>query len=1138
MATSVSKTKPKYDPDKELRQSWGKTMKYDGNRGIKDVLTSAAKKGNIDPALLLSSSWQEGMNKAVLDPDAVSEAYLMASEKDKSLEAFPVDGFYNYGLDTFGNNLDKLQKYLPQGFDQRYKLFDAVNEKKEKMKTAAFKTNEDALIAKAAFMNYEKDYLLEKAKGRGIDLSQDVDALNYLTLASYNGGRGNGNIMLDEYASAKDKKAWVTKGLTSRQGVHKNIAPRVSRIGLSNELLSMEKGGRMQYELGTEDPIDPLTGKPQLQNNYNSVFSPTGTSFPARPQGADALQMINELGQPVGDAGTVVPLQKSFETSKDKLGNTILGQETGYVSSTGRVNAGDLGASISAENAANALALEKELDNAEWATSTGITAINSFFNKKNESKAEREQARKAILNSRSKSDNPYLEGTGSQAIMEKGGKIDGGLDINILDGGKYKQISNSDHSNPMIEFNGREHKEGGIGVQFGQNVAEVENKEVGWVDDNGGLNIFGKLKFPGTNQTFRKVAKDIAKEESKVDSDKTKYLQILNNADGLDKYQETALSTAKVMFKSLDKKSKEIAEKKEGLASYQSLILGLAEQGGNYMEFGGRLDRDSFQHMTNGGKIGKIKEAIGKHESSGNYKARGPVVKKGRYKGESALGKYQVMPGNLKQWSKEAIGREVSEDEFLNSPELQDKIVEHRLTQMSKQYDDPKDLASVWFSGRPLSGNSSSDGNQNVPDYVKSVMRYYEGSSGEDPKPTGFKNFKNKKTGKEYKAPEGLDPQTLYKDPDVIKALKDDQTWPKAANDGVWGEEHEALWQKIPQAKKDELLQKSKAVTAAPAGEPVKAEATTLEPFTVVNNPMGSTDNSIETPHGRVNKQAATLSDIANIAPPDAIRGNLSPLALTQIAPELLSMATNKRQVVNQDYYDPELKQTFDLSYQIGRNENQSTFNQLAKIAESNNSPEMLSQLAAQKYQADQQYNMQEVQGNAQQKLQTYNANMDILNDAKLKNIALGQDQQMKQAQADFNTRKEGMAAFTSIAGKVMQNQLENKTYNAYANLFKHYGFDKKGNVTFQPDQVVTRFNAGEAQHFGMLAATKGAADLLSNATKTSTKTDGNGEVKSTTAINDELTEFNDIMQNRNLSDAQKQAVLKGNKYAGRLFGQ
>jgi hypothetical protein len=231
----------------------------------------------------------------------------------------------------------------------------------------------------------------------------------------------------------------------------------------------------------------------------------------------------------------------------------------------------------------------------------------------------------------------------------------------------------------------------------------------------------------------------------------------------------------------------------------------------------------------------------------------------------------------------------------------------------------------------------------------------------------------------------------------------------------------------------------------------------------------------MDTKYGSARKPPSVFLDETKPDNTQSQRGYQSPLAFEQIAPELLTIATNRRDPVTQLSYQPELKQTFDTSYQLGRNENQSTFNQAAQIAEQTGNIGALSELAAQKYKADQIYNMQEVQGNAQQRLQTYNQNIDVLNDAQVKNLALMADQQAKQAQATFNTRATDLAAFQSVAGKVQQNRLENRTYNAYANLFKHYGFDKKGNVTFNPDNIDKKFTPGEAQQFGMMAATQGA---------------------------------------------------------------
>lgn len=229
------KKKP-FDWGAEMKAGYKTKLKYDGNRPVNEVVMSAAKRGKINPALLMTSAWVEGLNKAASSPDEVSEAYINASAKDGSFSQFPVDGFYNYGVDTFGNNYDKLKKYLPVNFDKEFKFYDALNEKKEKVKTAAFKNNESALIAKSAFLNMEMDNISSYAKKKGVYL--DDKAKNYFTLAAYNGGPGNAQKMVDEYILAKDKNAFIDNGQTSRGGVHKNIYNRLNNMTLANTLLN------------------------------------------------------------------------------------------------------------------------------------------------------------------------------------------------------------------------------------------------------------------------------------------------------------------------------------------------------------------------------------------------------------------------------------------------------------------------------------------------------------------------------------------------------------------------------------------------------------------------------------------------------------------------------------------------------------------------------------------------------------------------------------------------------------------------------------------------------------------------------------------------------------------------------------
>ena len=146
-------------------------------------------------------------------------------------------------------------------------------------------------------------------------------------------------------------------------------------------------------------------------------------------------------------------------------------------------------------------------------------------------------------------------------------------------------------------------------------------------------------------------------------------------------------------------------------------------------------DSGGSQDFNNGGSgtptattdTKKVAQAIGQFESGGNYTARGPVVTSGQYKGEKAAGKYQVMPGNIPSWSKEALGKSISLQTFLDRPDLQDKIAEHKMGKILAQYGNIEDVASVWFSGRPIAkaGQAKDVLGTTVPSYVKNISSIF-----------------------------------------------------------------------------------------------------------------------------------------------------------------------------------------------------------------------------------------------------------------------------------------------------------------------------------------------------------------------------------------------------------------------------
>jgi hypothetical protein len=66
--------------------------------------------------------------------------------------------------------------------------------------------------------------------------------------------------------------------------------------------------------------------------------------------------------------------------------------------------------------------------------------------------------------------------------------------------------------------------------------------------------------------------------------------------------------------------------------------------------------------------------------------------------GRTALGAYQVLSASLASWSRAALGRTVSQAEFLSTPSLQDRVFHHRFGQYVKKYG-PHGAARAWLGG-------------------------------------------------------------------------------------------------------------------------------------------------------------------------------------------------------------------------------------------------------------------------------------------------------------------------------------------------------------------------------------------------------------------------------------------------------
>lgn len=92
-----------------------------------------------------------------------------------------------------------------------------------------------------------------------------------------------------------------------------------------------------------------------------------------------------------------------------------------------------------------------------------------------------------------------------------------------------------------------------------------------------------------------------------------------------------------------------------------------------------------------------------------------------------ATGRYQVMTENIPSWTKEALGRSYTLQEWLNSPKAQDKVAAYYLGRNQKKHNSWESAAAIWFSGQPNPNSTRSDGHFTVRQYVDKAKEFLGG---------------------------------------------------------------------------------------------------------------------------------------------------------------------------------------------------------------------------------------------------------------------------------------------------------------------------------------------------------------------------------------------------------------------------
>lgn len=125
--------------------------------------------------------------------------------------------------------------------------------------------------------------------------------------------------------------------------------------------------------------------------------------------------------------------------------------------------------------------------------------------------------------------------------------------------------------------------------------------------------------------------------------------------------------------------------------------------------------------------VDKFLQALANNETPGEkdpYKALGKITK-----GNRAIGKYQVMPQYVPDWTQEYLGKKMTPEQFKSDPQAQEVLMRKRAESLYKKYGNWADVASVHFSGRPVAkaGDAKDVNGTSVPTYVKKIMEFLGG---------------------------------------------------------------------------------------------------------------------------------------------------------------------------------------------------------------------------------------------------------------------------------------------------------------------------------------------------------------------------------------------------------------------------
>jgi len=185
------------------------------------------------------------------------------------------------------------------------------------------------------------------------------------------------------------------------------------------------------------------------------------------------------------------------------------------------------------------------------------------------------------------------------------------------------------------------------------------------------------------------------------------------------------------------------------------------------------------------------------------------------------------------------------------------------------------------------------------------------------------------------------------------------------------------------------------------------------------------------------------------------------------LTPEMMAMGMNQQEPVAAQSYQPQLASPYDISLQdqIVSIDSQAR----AAIKAAGNNPAAQAQIMAQANDSKNKVLGEQFRLNQGQKAQTYGKNLDLLNDAQLKNLSMYDQQYTRQAQAKSNTKQQAIEIAKSVSDKINKAKQEQILANIELKRSNYYVDPTTGAATYiGPSTQFNQYGNTQAGNSGL----------------------------------------------------------------------